>query len=209
MRKINKGLTPIELTNWANNNPKVNEYEKLDKETRDSIRTACSQEQYYICAYCCKRIDGTSKTTVNEHIIPRAISPNMQLDFNNIVASCNTQGQCDSAHKDKLLPLTPLMNECEDELRFLISGEVEGKTQRAIDTINVLNLGNRKLTETRKQIISTILCDDKGIDPDCIIDDKYLLQVVIDELNTPDLNQELIPYSPIAVNILREHLQTL
>ncbi len=74
-----------------------------------------------------------------------------------IVASCNTPNQCGDAHKSQHLPLTPLMTECETELRFKISGRVEGLSDRAADTIRVLNLGDHE-SHCSAQPASSSLC---------------------------------------------------
>ena len=80
----------------------------------------------------------------NEHVEARSIAPNRELDFSNIVASCNSKGQCDDAHGAQMFSLAPFMDECEAELKFKISGRVEGVTARAKETIRVLNLGDHE-----------------------------------------------------------------
>ena len=157
-----------------------------------------------------KEISGDSSDTINEHIEPQDIAPNLTLDFNNLVASCNTKNQCDSSHANKNLPLTPLMSECEHEFVFSLSGRIRGLTDRAKESINVLNLGdkeknNRKLIETRKSIIYAILVGE-GVDPDDIIDENDLLELVIEDLLKPD-DDHLKPYSPVIVNFLRHWIK--
>ena len=128
------------------------------------------------------------------------------LDFNNIVASCRTSKQCDAAHDSQVLPLTPLMDECETELKFKISGRVEGLTQRAIDTIQVLNLGdneqnNKALIEKRKYLSESLLWSN-GIDPNEGLEDDELLQSIINDLLTPQ-NGKLESFAPVVANILK------
>lgn len=155
MRKINKGSEPPDLTAWKKKNPH-GRYNQLPEEIRRIIREYALKEQFYLCAYCCQRIEDINSCH-NEHIEAQNLNPNRTLEFSNIVASCNTSNQCGDAHKSQPLPLTPLMVECETELRFKISGRVEGLSDRAKDTIQVLNLGddeqnNRALIEKRKQL---------------------------------------------------------
>lgn len=62
------------------------------------------------------------------------------------------------------------MPECETELRFKISDRVEGLSQRAKDTIKILNLGeretnNRALIEKRKQLSNALILTN-GVNPD-------------------------------------------
>ncbi|MEI6332157.1 MAG: hypothetical protein WCP16_23190 [Pseudanabaena sp. ELA645] len=156
MRTINKGTEPPSLTDWKRANPNK-QYRDLEVEPdiRQEIRDFALKEQFYICAYCCQRIENIHDCH-NEHLEAQSVNPKRTVDFTNIVASCNIQNQCGHAHKSQFLPLTPLMAECETEIQFKISGRVEGLSDRATTTIEVLNLGdhekhNKKLIEKRKQ----------------------------------------------------------
>ena len=120
MRKIDKGYEPERLTQWKRQHPQ-GRYDQLNDLERQDIRIACTKEQFYLCAYCCQTISGTSADTMNEHVEARRLAPSRSLDFSNIVASCTTPQQCDAAHGSQALPLTPLMDECETELKFKIS----------------------------------------------------------------------------------------
>jgi hypothetical protein len=142
---------------------------------------------------------------------PQKQNPRRTLDFSNIVASCNTPNQCGSAHQSQQLPLTPLMAECEVELRFKISGRVEGVSDRATATIRVLNLGdhetnNRALIEKRKQLSNALLWTNE-VDPNKGLEDDELLKVLIDELDQPREGL-LEPFAPVVINILKSWLQT-
>jgi uncharacterized protein (TIGR02646 family) len=207
MRTISKGTEPPSLTDWIRKKP--NGYEDLDPNIRRDIREYALKEQFYLCAYCCQKIEGID-VCHNEHIEAQNSRPQRSLDFTNIVASCNTDNQCGKAHKSQLLPLTPLMVECETELRFKISGRVEGLSDRAITTIQVLKLGdqeknNRKLIEKRKQLSNTLLWKN-GINPDEGLEDTELLELLIDELAQP-LEGQLDAFAPVVINILQSWLQ--
>jgi uncharacterized protein (TIGR02646 family) len=161
VRKIDKGNEPESLAAFKRANPH-DRYRDLTEAERRDVRDACTQEQYFLCAYCCQTITGESTDTMNEHVEAQALAPNRTLDFDNIVASCKTAKQCDAAHKSQPLPLTPLMPECQVELRFKLSGRVEGTTPRAIEAIRVLNLGdteasNKALIEKRKQLVEGLI----------------------------------------------------
>jgi hypothetical protein len=78
------------------------------------------------------------------------------------------------------------MTECETELRFKISGRVEGLTDRAGVTIRVLNLGddeknNRALIEKRKQLSNALLWENV-INPDDGLEDDEILNILISDL---------------------------
>lgn len=204
MRKIDKGAEPDILQKWKRANPHWN-YDNLSMVERVTIRAACLAEQYYLCAYCCQAISGNGDC-MNEHVEARNIAPNRSLDFHNIVASCKSPRQCDASHRAQVLPLTPLMNECEIEISFKVSGRVEGLTERARESIRVLNLGdteanNRALIEKRKQLAHALLIK-SGIEPELGLESDELLNMVIDDLRNP-VDGKLEAFSPVVVNILR------
>lgn len=210
MRKISKSEEPPELTQWKRKNPKLHRYDDLDstdegKTVRQKINAQNIEDQFGLCAYCCKRIDVNN--SINEHLIPRDKDHTKELDFSNIVASCTTKKQCDDAHKNQNLPLTPLMDECETELQFFVSGEIKGKTDRAKITINVLQLqDNKGLKESRKRAIDAILYA-QGVPPDDLplLEDDVIINLVIEDLKQPKENL-LEPFSPVLINVLQHYL---
>lgn len=199
MRKIDKPIwfEPSSLSKFKRGNKQSN-YRNLTDEVRQDIRKACTTEQFYLCAYCCKRISGDSRDTMNEHVIARNLAPNRDLDYTNIVASCTTPNQCDNAHGSQPLPLTPFDAECETALKFKISGRVTGLTDDARDTIRVLNLDNKSLREQRKIFIDTILFT-YGEDA---IEDDDLINIMIDELAQP-IEGKLDAFAPVIINALK------
>lgn len=203
MRKITKGLEPPELTTWKRKNPH-GQYTNLSHIERQAINEAARSEQFGLCAYCCKKIDA--QKSHNEHIEARHLAPNRQLDFDNIVASCNTRKQCGEAHDSLPLPLTPLMVECETELKFYLSGKVVGITERAENSIAVLCLDSRAIQEERKQMVDNLIFPDKADDLRLLGDD--LLAVLVEDFQQPDAEGHFLPYSPVLVNIIRQFLAT-
>ena len=205
MRKITKGDEPEVLTQWKRAHPR-GRYSELSTEERTSIRRACIEEQHGLCAYCCHEI--TPDNAHNEHVEARDIAPNRSLDFSNIVASCSRSKQCGKAHAHQDLPLTSLMDECETELKFYLSGRVEGLSPRAVTSIRVLNLGdsrenNRALFAARKSILDALLYDSGMNGDDLEIADIELLTVLKEELEQPDNNNRLKPFAPVLVNVIR------
>ncbi|MDP1665760.1 MAG: hypothetical protein Q8L79_11615 [Methylobacter sp.] len=203
MRKITKESEPPKLTTWKRRNPR-GQYTDLSPIERQAINDATRQEQFGLCAYCCKKIDA--QKSHNEHIEARHLAPNRQLDFGNIVASCNTRNQCGKAHDSLPLPLTPLMAECETELKFYLSGKVKGLTPRSIDSIAVLGLNSRAIQEERKQMVDNLIFPDKPDDLQLLGDD--LLAVLIDDFQQPDCEGQLLPFGPVLVNIIKQFLVT-
>lgn len=173
---------------------------------RADIRTACIREQLGLCAYCCKPITVTNSH--NEHVQAQLTAPNLTMDYNNIVASCNTRGQCGDSHNSQPLPLTPLMDECETEIRFYYSGKVAGLTDRAEQSIDILNLKFRKLKEARKRAIEAINYE-FGCPPQEAAElDSDLIEILINELS-PHGKDEMKPYAPVLMNILRHELEKM
>jgi len=143
---------------------------------------------------------------MNEHVEAQSRAPDRTLDFSNIVASCKTLNRCDSAHQDQSFFLTPLMDECETELKFKLSGRVKGLSPEAIDTIRVLNLGdneasNRELVEERKQMFDALLFAYRT-DGTLELEDDEIIQSLITGLDTP-AHGKLEAFAPVAVNFLR------
>nr|WP_244653283.1 retron system putative HNH endonuclease [Pseudomonas fluorescens] len=191
------------MTQWKRANPK-GRYPDLTHEPTQSVRQACVEEQHGLCAYCCHEI--TADNARNEHVQAQKIAPNRTVDFSNIVASCDRSKQCDRAHGHQLLPLTPLMDECETELKFYASGRVEGLTPRAATAIKVLNLGdshesNRALVNARKTLVEALLYEG-GVE--LKVENTDLLILLVDELSVPNANNRLRPFAPVLVNVIRQ-----
>lgn len=211
MRRIDKGVEPASLSAFKRAMLHAR-YPDLSELERQDIRHACTAEQFYLCAYCCHVISGSNVDTMNEHVEAQDIAKNRTLDFNNLVASCRTPNQCDAAHGSQALPLTPLMPECETELRFKLSGRVEGLSDRAREAIRILNLGdteqnNKALIEKRKQLVDGLIWANYGNDPDQLQleEDEELIRILIDDLARPQ-NGRLEPFAPVLSNILRGRL---
>lgn len=211
MRKIIKGDEPASLSGWKRRKANRNKtYSDLSQTERQDIRTQCTEEQFFLCAYCCDRISGESKDTMNEHVHPRDRFPNLSLDYTNIVASCIASNQCDDSHKNQELPLTPFMDECETELKFYITGRVKGLTPRAEEAIRVLNLGddealNEKLIAHRKGEIESLLGSYGRTISDWQLEDDEILELMVEDLDRPR-DGKLEPFAPILKQILQDWL---
>ena len=210
MRRITKGGAEPKIFASCKRSYGVGGYRQITRDERHAMRCACIPEQYFLCAYCCQSITGEPTDTVVEHVEAQSAAPHRSLDYSNIVLSCRAPNQCDAAHRSKPLPLTPLMKECETELRFKLSGRVEGLTPRAKKSIAVLNLGdtpanNRGLVEKRKQLSINLLWEMAGADPSDIREDDELIKMLIADLNTPQ-NGKLQSYAPALANTLSHWL---
>ncbi len=208
MRNIHK-QTCDPLDDWNRKNPQ-SRYQDLDDATRRSIRACLLREQHGLCAFCCKAL-GSVDECHNEHLRAQATHPSETLDYDNLVASCNTKRQCGDAHGSQDLPLTPLMPECETEFRFRLSGRVEGRTDRARETIRVLNLGDREennkaLIEKRKQLCDALIWQSYGASADELeIESPDIIALLIEEISRPQ-DGLLDPFAPVLINVLQQQL---
>jgi len=208
VREISKRDEPALLTAWKHVNPHAR-YRDLPARERREIRIACIAEQFGLCAYCCQSIGVDAAH--NEHVDAQDTAPNRTLDCSNIVASCQTPNQCGHGRGTQFLPLTPLMAECETELKFYLSGRVEGLTERAKTSISALNLGdtqesNRGLIGRRKALVEAILFSELLDPAGLVAEDDDLLAMLMDNLLTPDDDQRLQAFSPVLVNVIRHYL---
>lgn len=206
MRHINKSPEPISLTKWKRQH--LNQtYRDLNNDNsgiqvRKDIRETCISDQYHLCAYCCNRI--SKNDSHNEHIKCQDSFPQNSLNFDNIVASCNSIKQCGDIKKTNNLDLTPLMPECETEIKFYLNGQVKFISQRAEQAIKILGIDNKGLINKRKELINALIYT-IGEQPNEIkLLEAELLQLLIENINTPDANNKLEAFAPVLVNILKD-----
>lgn len=170
MKKIQKGNVPKSFTNYCTSS--TASFEDLGKNhsvKKKKLKAALSKEQGHICCYCGKRL--IDNLTIVEHLKPKKKFPLLQLDYQNLLASCDggrderTQQQyyppcCDSAKGDNEIPITPFQENCE--MRFICddSGEISAAVSSdmdAIDTIKILKLNSPVLMNLRKGAIARYL----------------------------------------------------
>jgi len=197
MRQISKGGEPPEFSIWKRGNPQ-GMYRDLTYVERQAIRQACIDEQLGLCCYCCRRI--TVDHSTNEHLKDLNHFPQHQLDYANIVASCEVKGRCNDARGSSAIGVSPLEPECETEVLYNLSGQIRGLTERAEITVSATNL--KSLKEERKAMINALIwggCENPDeldfLDPD-------LIDIFLEDLKAPKDNV-LSSYSPVLVSILR------
>ena len=86
MLKISKQKAPSELINYKKHNV-GSSYGDISISLKHKIKKSLLEEQNYYCCYCCKSI-GDNNSNI-EHIIPQNIVKD-SLDYNNLLASCNS-----------------------------------------------------------------------------------------------------------------------
>ena len=93
-------------------------------------------------------------------------------------------------------------------MRKIVKGkEPPVLTERARRSITVLNLDNRALKETRKQMIDALIFIHGSHPHEIELLDNDLMGLMIEELKEVDENQILPAFTPILINILRQLLE--
>lgn len=170
MQYIDKKLTmPNTVQAWIDTvNPQAwNELSYHNKVHYETLRDQLRQEQKGLCCYCCQIL---AKQVTIEHVKARKNFPNLTFDYGNLLLSCKPNPkigepiQCDKAKENHELDLTPLMKECDIEIKLNLNGELEWTTDRAKHAITLLNLNNKNLCKRRQDLIDNLY--DKLLDLD-------------------------------------------
>lgn len=146
MRKLRrKGLIYKDL--------ELPQYQEKKYTTR--IRQVLLAEQHYLCGYCCEKIDLHASHV--EHMHPKSIYQNESLDYYNLIASCIGRGNktCGMAKDDQDSDIVyPTDADCEAQFYVRISdGTMQGRSEKAKHTIDVLNLNAQFLCDARMGIM--------------------------------------------------------
>ncbi|MFB2538694.1 MULTISPECIES: retron system putative HNH endonuclease [unclassified Acinetobacter] len=152
MQFIDKKLSmPSDVAQWVKKN-KPTEW-NLSQDYREGyeiLREQLREEQYGLCCYCGQILEEVATI---EHLHSRNKHSKLTFDYQNLLLSCQVSKQCDNAKGNQVLDLTPLMPECDDEIRLNWAGELIAKTDRAKQAITLLNLNGRKLCGQRQTFL--------------------------------------------------------
>lgn len=164
MRHIEKSSEPVELHNWKRANPaatfsNLNNSDAVKRGIKNSLLT----EQKYLCCYCENAIDASSSHI--EHLLPQSTYPQKQLDYGNLLASCNADGKkahCGHKKSNQVLPFTPLDIIPLISQRFIFSadGNIYPRDEQDNDAqyvISILGLDAKRLVSMRNTAISTLI----------------------------------------------------
>jgi uncharacterized protein (TIGR02646 family) len=165
MRLIHKSPEPNEFKRWKQANPTAT-FDNLgnvsNRTLKQAVKASLLAEQKYICCYCENRIDA--QTSHIEHLHPQTNYPQKQLDYSNLLASCEAGGKkthCGHKKDRQLLPITPL-DPIEPSQHFIFAADgniyPRHKNNNAADTtIKILGLDAKRLVTMRSTVISTII----------------------------------------------------
>jgi uncharacterized protein (TIGR02646 family) len=170
MLKVNKGPEPEELLKFkAQNKPATwIDYQESDTQNIKSFlkEHMLVMEQNEYCPYCERQINNYKEGRI-EHIKPREFYPNFFDSYQNLLVSCSDKKTCDSAKKNKYSSefIDPVLESPTQYLTYdlesgkiisIKSKEVENIYQRALYTIEVLNLNEKSLVATRKAFLTNL-----------------------------------------------------
>ena len=167
MIKIFKKNEPDEFTEWKQKYPEATFRGKSSLSGKDKkvVQNALILEQGYVCCYCGIRISSIADGAI-EHIIPISEDGRKQLDYNNMGLSClaavgrpkSHYQHCDAFKGDKLLPITPYEDGCNDHFWFTEEGQIACSSDdtEGIETIKVLNLNAGRLQNMRRETLKGI-----------------------------------------------------
>lgn len=192
MQKIDKSDSmPLEIAK-SFKKYKTEKWGEIPEAVKAPLRRKLYAEQRGVCCYCCKSL-GNENTTI-EHLKSRNDYPHKCFDYDNLLLSCRTAKQCDNAKGSQELPLTPLMDECENEINLNLAGELESDSERGIESIAILKLNNRQIRSWRKSLIDTIsfvFDPAQSNSPPIGIQDPETLKLMLDSYHDSSQKHEL------------------
>jgi uncharacterized protein (TIGR02646 family) len=150
----------------------------FQKPEKDTVQEALLKEQGYICCYCERRIDERKNSHI-EHLKPRTLYPDLQLEYANLLASCQGESEtpppipvhCGHQKRDwyeENLMVSPLDLNCAEFFRYSGAGEIlpiddPDRQAMAETTIEYLGLNIAKLQAMRGEAIAGVLLAIDGL----------------------------------------------
>jgi uncharacterized protein (TIGR02646 family) len=180
MKFVNKGGPPYAYRAWWRSVLGTNneDYGAMPGNIKSAVLAALARDQGEICAYTMRRID--MNTSHIEHVKPESLCrlerKGLDLDFSNMLACFPRDGmprRCRYGAQKKdnwwnpALFISPLSPACEKRFHFDLDGEIStvGTNEAAINTIRILGLDNKSLTEDRRRAVREFIYGDSGSDP--------------------------------------------
>ncbi|MCW7552860.1 TIGR02646 family protein [Endozoicomonas gorgoniicola] len=200
MRHIKKSAAPAAFNAYKGCNGATYKNFVANQPLYNEVKQQLIGDQLGQCCYCGIRVELDS--THIEHVLDQNKHKKLQLEFSNLLASCNggpRQEHCGHAKGSRPLPVTPLQDDCEERFVFRSNGYVASveDDQDADTSIDVLNLNIVKLRNMRKAALSG-----SGLfEDDLKLED---IEEYIELYNSADDNGQLEPFSQVVVNRLRQ-----
>lgn len=169
MLDINKKNLPDFLTEFIEDKPHAT-YRNMKGDMRKDLRhyiaynEQCSSKKCY-CAYCEREIVVNSDRANGshiEHIRPQSLYPDMDLDYENMIVSCNAKESCGTKKGSFYFDgfVDPVKYKPSDHFTYdVLSGEVipvkgiKDSHTAEYKTLEILGLNAIRLTDARKRVI--------------------------------------------------------
>lgn len=182
MKHIQKTGSPHGYSQWCTEvaGTQKADWREVPSEQKRTVLGALITEQGGLCAYTMQRIDESSSHV--EHIKPqsrcRVDEEGSDLDYANLLA-CFPRAGMEAEYRygaqlkggwwadDGINFVSPLRPACESLFRFGLDGAIEptGNRADASNTIRVLGLDHKSLTEERKHAIEEFIYGPTGDSP--------------------------------------------
>lgn len=189
MQKIDKTGKLPEQSEKGFKKHKNSKWSDIPEEVKTPLREELFLEQGGLCCYCCQKLK--LEWSHIEHVQCRQDYPKKRFDYDNLLLSCSTPKQCDNAKGNQELSLTPLMKECDNEIKLNLAGELISGSKRADEAIDILKLNNRQIRLWRKNLvdaISFVFDPNQSYGPPIGIQDRKTLDLIMG--NYSDLYQK-------------------
>ena len=161
MKHIVKINEPQSFTNWKSSGTKI--YHDLRNPLKSDLKNALLLDQGYICCYCESKI--SSDNSHIEHLDPQCNNNGNDLDFNNLLCSCQKQlavgepRHCGNSKENYIIPINPLIPHCENKFQYTEDGQIKCTDLDSNVTIQTLNLDIDKLNDLRNKAIEPFIID--------------------------------------------------
>lgn len=212
MRAIIKNGEPRELINWKreNQNTPDNLHYGGGGFPREHVRTSLLAEQHFLCAYTMKELPGSGSCHI-EHIKPQSkYTPADSIDYGNMVAcypgsdgkiACEYGAVYKKNYDAGALPfVSPLNPFVSSQFRFHRDGRIEGLTDAARATEEVLNLNHPVLKNNRAAAVKGWLQPNRKRVLSAAEARRLAAQVL-----QPDRNGRLTPYCTAVAQAATEY----
>ncbi len=161
MRLINKQAAPTALDKWKAAKPTAT-FATLDNTLKQNLKNSLLTEQHFVCCYCENEINPNNSHI--EHLHPQSKYPKEQLDYANLMASCEAdkrKAHCGHKKDKHPLPISPLGPD-DPAPNFIYSADgnvypCPNTNHLADKAISVLGLNAHRLVNMRKAAISALL----------------------------------------------------
>jgi uncharacterized protein (TIGR02646 family) len=195
-------------------------YGCLQNPEKRNLHQALLREQGWLCAYTMRRIDESSSHV--EHIKPESVCRSerigLDLDYRNLVTCFPRDGMARNQRYGAQLKgewwqndgaefVSPLDKNCETRFRFDMDGNINAVRNHpaAVNTIRVLGLKHKSLTEDRGRVIREFVYGANGENPLS----PAQAQGAISRICNSNASGRFQEFCVAIRDALREHLQHL